>query len=329
MMVEPVHGDIGLSAEDRVLVLGGTGFVGSRIVPELIKKNIKLRLLVRDPSKVAPGVRKNADIEVMRGDLVKNEGLREALYGIHSVYYLVHSMGGKSVFRNKVFAARDKHAAMNFMAAAESEGLRRVVYLGGLGEKGDKLSEHLRSRAEIAEILFSGRPLATILHAAVIIGAGGASFEMLRYLVERLPIMVCPKWIDTRIQPIAIRDVLAYLVGCLLNPETAGKRFDICGPDILTYRLMMHQYAEARGLRRRIIVSVPFLTALFSAYWVDLITPIPSGIAHPLIAGLKNEVICRDHRLIHEFVPINTIPFKEAVRIAFAEEKDGPGITGW
>ncbi len=318
-----------ITPEDRVLVLGATGFVGSRLVAELRKKGIRLRVLVRNPSKLSTGVTEDADVEAVRGDLLKNEGLREALRGIHSAYYLVHSMGGKSVARNRDFADRDKHAAMNFMAAAEAEGLKRVIYLGGLGERGDKLSEHLRSRAEIAEILSSGRPLATILRAAVIIGAGGASFEMLRYLVERLPIMLCPRWIDTRIQPIAIRDVLAYLVGCLLNPETVGKRFDICGPDVLTYREMMHQYAEARGLRRRIIWTVPLMTPLLSAYWVDLITPIPSGIAHPLIEGLKNVVICRDHRLIHDFVPIDTTPYEEAVKIAFSEEKSGPGVTGW
>jgi len=167
-----------------------------------------------------------------------------------------------------------------------------------------------------------------VLRAAIIIGAGGASFEMLRYLVERLPVMVCPKWIDTRIQPIALRDILAYLSACLFTPETSGKSFDVGGPEILTYREMMHQYAEARGIAKRTIFRVPLLTPLLSAYWVDLVTPIPSGIAHPLIEGLKNEVICRDDR-IDSFVKITKTPFQEAVKIAFSEEKDGPGITGW
>jgi uncharacterized protein YbjT (DUF2867 family) len=151
---------------------------------------------------------------------------------------------------------------------------------------------------------------------------------MLRYLVERLPVMVCPKWIETRIQPIALRDVLAYLVGCLLNPGTAGRSFDIGGPEILTYRQMMQEYAEARGLSKRLIFSVPFLTPLLSAYWVDLVTPVPSGIAHPLIEGLKNEVICGDNS-IDQFVRIEITPYREAVKIAFSEEREGPGKTGF
>jgi uncharacterized protein YbjT (DUF2867 family) len=151
---------------------------------------------------------------------------------------------------------------------------------------------------------------------------------MLRYLVERLPVMGCPRWIDTRIQPIAVRDVLTYLVGCLLDPRTAGQTFDIGGDEILTYREMMQEYAEARGIARRIIFRVPFLTPLLSAYWVDLVTPVPSGVAHPLIEGLKTEVVCRESR-IDEFIPIVKTPFREAVKIAFSEEKDGPGVTGF
>jgi uncharacterized protein YbjT (DUF2867 family) len=314
--------------EDRVLVIGATGFVGSRLVPELIKKKIKLRLLVRDPAKVVAMKDPDSDIELVKGDLISGKGLEDSLRSISSAYYLVHSMGGRSLLRNTEYAERDKLAARNFMSAADSEGLKRLIYLGALGERGDNLSEHLQSRAEVAAILSSGRPAATILRAAVIIGAGGASFEMLRYLVERLPVMVCPKWIDTRIQPIALQDVLSYLVGCLLEPRTAGQIFDIGGAEILTYREMMDQYAEARGISERLIFRVPFLTPLLSAYWVDLVTPVPSGVAHPLIEGLKNEVICRDNR-IDEFVPIKKTPFKEAVRTAFSEEKSGPGVTGF
>jgi len=237
-------------------------------------------------------------------------------------------MEGKSLFRNEEFAERDKQAARNFVSAADSEGLKRIIYLGGLGEERDGLSEHLRSRAEIANILCSGKPAATILRAAIIIGAGGASFEMLRYLVERLPVMVCPKWIDSRIQPVALRDVIAYLAGCLFSQETEGETFDVGGPEIFTYREMMQQYAEARGLPRRIILTVPLLTPLLSAYWVDLVTPIPSGIAHPLIEGLKNDVVCMDNR-IDRLIPIEKTSFREAVRLAFSEEKSGPGVTGW
>lgn len=316
------------SNEKRVLVVGATGFVGSRLVPELVKKKIKLRLLARTPAKAAAMVGSGGDIEVIQGDLLSGEGLEDALRGIHTAYYLVHSMGGKSLFKNTEYAERDKQAARNFISAANKEGLKRIIYLGALGERGDNLSEHLRSRAEVATILSSGTPAATILRAAIIIGAGGSSFEMLRYLVERLPVMGCPKWIDTRIQPIALRDVLAYLVGCLLNPATKGQTYDIGGNEILSYREMMQQYAEARGLGRRLIFRVPFLTPLLSAYWVDLVTPVPSGVAHPLIEGLKNEVICRDG-LIDEIVKIEKTSFQESVKIAFSEEISGPGVTGF
>ncbi len=318
-----------MTIQKTVLLLGGTGFVGKRLIPELLKRGIPVRTLSRSPGKVFAGPAETRQkIEVLRGDLLTGEGLTDALEGIETAFYLVHSMGGRSIFTNTEYARRDLNAARNFVDAANSSGLKRVIYLGALGESVEDLSEHLRSRAEVATILCSGRAAATILRAAIIIGAGGASFEMLRYLVERLPVMVCPKWIDTRIQPIAIRDVLAYLVGCLLNEETAGRTFDIGGPDILTYREMMQQYAEARNLAQRIIFRVPLLTPLLSAYWVDLVTPVPSGVAHPLIEGLKNEVICRDSE-IDRFVPLEKTPFHEAVKIAFSEEKDGPGITGW
>jgi uncharacterized protein YbjT (DUF2867 family) len=311
----------------RVLIVGATGFVGKRLVPELLNRNIKLRLLARDLSKLSALIPKGADVEAVQGDLVANIGLFEALAGIDTAYYLVHSMGGKTLFRNKAYAEADRLAAVNFMAAAEAAGLRRIIYLGGLGETGDDLSEHLRSRAEIATILSSGKAASTVLRAAIIIGAGGASFEMLRYLVERLPVMICPRWVNTRIQPIAILDVLAYLIGCLQNPETAGKSFDIGGPEVFTYRDMMQEYAKVRGLAKRIIIPVPVLTPLLSAYWVDLVTPVPSGIAHPLIEGLKNEVVCKDNE-IDRFVPISKTSFKDAVLAAYREETEGSGISG-
>ena len=320
--------DLKLSPEDRVLILGATGFIGKRLVRYLLERDIKLRLLVRSPSKARSIIPKGADVEIVLGDLVENKGLPDALRDIHSAIYLVHSLGGRSILKNTEFAQKDNTAARNFIYAANEAGLKRIIYLGGLGEKGQGLSDHLRSRAEVASILSLGKASTTILRAAVIIGAGGASFEMMRYLVERLPVMTCPQWINTRIQPIAVKDVIRYLAGCLMNEKTAGKKFDIGGSEVLTYKIMMEQYAEARGLAKRIIIDLPFLTPTLSAYWVDLVTPIPSGVAHPLIEGLKNEVICRENS-IDEYIQIKKTTFKDAVKEAFAEETNGPGITGF
>jgi len=311
--------DLVLKPNDRVLILGGTGFIGSRLISELSGRNIKLRLLVRNPSNVSTSILENKDIEIVKGDLVKGEGLKEAVRGIHTAYYLVHSMGGKSMFKNTEFVRMDKEAAKNFIKSADESAVKRVIYLGGLGETGKNLSKHLKSREEVAEILSSGELHVTVLRAAVIIGAGSTSFLMLKYLVERLPIMICPKWIDTKIQPIAVKDVLMYLTGCLLKPETAGKRFDIGGPVVLTYRDMMQQYTEVVGIPRRIIFRVPVWSPHLASYWVDLVTPVSSGIAHPLIEGLKNEVVCLDYR-IDRYVPIKRKSFKEAVKIAVSGE---------
>jgi uncharacterized protein YbjT (DUF2867 family) len=234
-----------------------------------------------------------------------------------AAYYLVHSMGGRSIRQTKAFAERDRRAAENFIKAADKAGLKRIIYLGGLGETGDKLSEHLSSRLEVAKILQSGKAQTTALRAAIIIGPGGASFEMLRYLVERLPVMMCPRWIETKCQPIYVQNAIDYLVGCLLEPSTSGLTLDIGGPDILTYRELMHLYARIRGVRR-FMFTVPVLTPHLSSYWVGLVTPVPAGIAIPLVEGLKNEVVCRDNT-IRELVPINLISMEEAIRTALAE----------
>ena len=311
--------NLALKPDDRVLILGGTGFIGKRLVSELTGRNIRLRLLVRNPSILPAAILKNKDIEIVKGDIVKGDGLKEAVRGIHTAYYLVHSMGGQSMFKNNEFARMDKSAAKNFVNSADATGTKRVIYLGGLGEVGEGLSEHLRSRDEVAEILSSGKLHATVLRAAVIIGAGSASFAMLKYLVERLRVMICPKWIDTRIQPIAVKDVLAYLIGCLLNPDTAGKKFDIGGPEVLTYRKMIQQYTESVGIPKRIIFRTPVLSSRLASYWASLITPIPSGLAHPLIEGMKNEVVCLDDS-ISEYIPIEKTPFKTAVKIAVSEK---------
>ena len=311
--------NLALKSNDRVLILGGTGFIGKRLVSELIERNIKLRLFVRNPSKVSTSILKNKNVEIVKGDIVRGDGLKDAVHGIHTAYYLVHSMGSKGMFKSAEFARMDKNAAENFINSADATGIKRVIYLGGLGEVGKGLSGHLRSREEVAEILSSGKLRATVLRAAVIIGAGGASFVILKYLVERLRVMICPKWIDTKIQPIAVKDVLAYLTGCLFLPETAGKKFDIGGPEVLTYRKMIQQYTDAVGIPKRIIFRTPVLSSHLASYWVSLVTPIPSGLAHPLIEGMKNEVVCLDDS-ITEYIPIEKTPFKTAVKIAVSEK---------
>ncbi len=262
-------------------------------------------------------------VEVHQGDLLNKESLRRALVGMDAAFYLVHSMGGRNLSEIHAFAARDKKAAENFVAAADEDGLSRIMYLGGLGEMGQDLSEHLESRQEVGRILSSGKAKATALRAANIIGAGGAPFEMLRHLVEKLPVMLCPRWIETRAQPIAVDNVIEYLIGCLRVPETAGRGFDIGGPDILSYRELMAIYMKVRGLRR-IVITVPVLTPVLSAYWINLVTPVPAGIVMPLLEGLKNEVVCREN-LIRELIPTRLIPMHEAICKALVQVAHGPG----
>jgi len=293
-----------------VLVTGAAGFIGRRLTAALVARETTVRALVRRPDADLPG-----GVERAAGDLLDPATLPEVFTGVDTAFYLVHSMaGGRGGFGN-----RDRLAAENFAAAATKAGVRRVIYLGGLGEAGDRLSEHLASRREVAHILRTGAFTTTILRAAVIIGAGGASFEMIRYLVERLPVMITPRWVSTRCQPIAVDDAIRYLAGCLNDERTTGETFDIGGPEILTYREMMERFARIAG-RSVLIVPVPFLTPRLSSYWVGLVTPIRPSISIPLIEGVRNEVVCRESR-IRELVPIPLTPYDEAVRIALAEEK--------
>jgi uncharacterized protein YbjT (DUF2867 family) len=284
---------------------------------------MNVRCLVRSPEKLRGSLFAEEEIEIAKGDLLQGETLDPTLEGIEVAYYLVHSMGGRTIGENKIFAERDRVAAKNFTRAADKAGVSRVIYLGGLGETGDQLSKHLASRQEVGEILSSGRVQATELRAPNIMGAGGAPFEMLRYLVERLPVMVCPKWIETRCQPIDIRDMINYLLGCLREPATAGLSFDVGGPDIVTYRQMMELYAKVRGLKR-LIITVPVLTPKLSTYWVNMVTPVPSGVVNPLVEGLKNEVICRENR-IRELIPMKLTTLEQSICIALQEVEKGPG----
>ena len=299
------------SLSDIILVTGASGFIGRRLVRELLHRGYRVRCMDRRPVDCPDGA------EQVLADLLQPESLKPALAEVHTAYYLVHSMGqGKGDFADK-----DRQAARNFTAAADVAGVKRVIYLGGLGETGDNLSHHLASRLEVAQILQTGCFSTTFLRAAVIIGYGGVSYEMVHSLVQRLPIMITPRWVSTRNQPIAVADVIAYLAGCLEEPKTAGETFDIGGPDILTYKTMMERFAELIG-KRLLIIPVPVLTPKLSSYWVGLVTPVKPAIAIALIEGLKNEVICRDNR-IRELLPIRLTPFDEAITTALAEQQQG------
>jgi len=312
-----------MGTEGTVLLTGATGFIGGRLLQFLDGQDIPVRCLVRRGETFRPRTALRRDPEVVHADLLDAGSLPPALEGVRAAFYLVHSMGGRSIRETEAFAERDRRCARNFLDAAEAAGLERIVYLGGLGETGSGLSPHLSSRHEVGDILQSGTVRTTVLRAAVILGAGGASFEIIRHLVERLPVMICPRWVDTRSQPIAVRNVIEYLSGCLAEDATAGGTFDIGGPEIVTYRDLMIHYAGVRGLRR-LIVSVPMLTPRLSAYWVKIITPVPAGIVYPLIEGLKNEVVCRENR-IRDLVPLRLAGMDEAICTALAEEGEGPG----
>jgi uncharacterized protein YbjT (DUF2867 family) len=293
----------------KVLVTGATGFIGRRLVAALLAEGVEVRCLTRRADADLP-----AGAEIVVGDILDQASLHKALLRVDTAYYLVHAMAEQRAG----FEQRDRQAAQNFVTVAEKHGVKRVIYLGGLGEEGDQLSEHLASRLEVGRILQAGDFRTTFLRAAVIIGAGSASFEMIRWLVDILPVMVIPRWVETRCQPIAVKDVISYLVGCLKDQRTAGRTFDIGGPDILTYREMMERYAEVRKLPVAMI-PVPLLTPKLSSYWVALITPVKSSISMPLIEGLANEAICHEHE-IRSILPLKLTPYEEAVRIALSEE---------
>lgn len=292
----------------RVLVTGATGFVGEHLVPALLEAGHEVVALVRNrESYDSPeGVR------VEEADLLERESLEGIFEGVDAAYYLVHSMrtGGD-------FAERDRLAARNFVDAARGSSLQRVVYLGGLGETGDVLSEHLESRREVETVLAESEAFElTTLRAAIILGDGSAGFQMIRELVGKLPVMVTPRWVHNECQPIAISDVVAYLVGVLDVPETAGQTYEIGGPEVLTYAEMMRRTGRVIGTEPT-IVSVPVLTPNLSAYWVDLVTDVPKSIAHPLISGLKNPVVA-DDEAIRDLVPIELTSFDVAVERALA-----------
>lgn len=308
-----------------VFVTGATGYVGGRLVPALLQAGHSVRCLVREPRKLEARIwTGDPRVTVIQGDLSDPAQIAEQLQGCDSAYYLVHSMevSGAS------YVQRDCELATNFAVGAAKAGLKRIIYLGGLGEMGRGLSKHLASRRDVEERLEStGVPL-TSIRAAIIIGSGSASFEILRYLVERLPIMITPRWVVTESQPVAIEDVLHWLVRCLEVSETTGKALEIGGPDIITYRDLMQIMAEVLELPRRIVVTVPVLTPHLSSLWLHLVTPVSTRIARPLAEGLRNRVVVNDPTAQH-LMPHSALTVREAIREALRQTEANEVNTHW
>ena len=302
-----------------ILLTGATGYVGGRLAPRLLEKGYKVRCLARDPSRLI-GRWEGAEIE--QGDVLEKDSLIEKFNGIETAYYLIHSMGG-----SEEFSKTDLIAAENFASAAELHGVKRIIYLGGLGSSKENLSKHLSSRIKTGDTLRKSNVPVTEFRAGVIVGSGSLSFEMIRYLTERLAVMLTPRWVNTKTQPIAISDVLRYLIEAINNEKSKDEIIDIGGDDILTYKDLMNIYAEVRGLKRYFI-KVPVLTPRLSSHWIGLVTPLPSRIAKPLVDGLKNELICQGEKA-KELFGFSTISYKEALKIALRQNKEGKTETIW
>jgi uncharacterized protein YbjT (DUF2867 family) len=308
----------------RCVVFGATGYLGARLVPELLSAGHEVRIMARTPSKLND-VPWRADVDVVEGDVTDSEQVRRALDGQQVLYYLVHSMLGSN------FVDVDARAASIVADAAAQAGLSRIVYVGGIIPEAQQLSEHLASRAEVGRLLNESGVPTVELRAAVIIGAGSASFEMLRYLTERLPLMVTPKWLRTRVQPIAVRDVLYYLKNAAELPADVSRAFDIGGPDTFTYTEMSRRYAVIAGLRRRVAIPVPVLTPRLSSHWVNLITPLPRSLASSLMDSLENDVVCGEHDIAAHIPDPDggLMPYEDAVVLALARVGDGDLKTRW
>ena len=309
-----------------ILVVGATGYVGGRLVPLLAEEGYRVRAMARSREKLEcrPWAR-HPNVQTVSADVLDKASFTRAAKGCKAAYYLVHSM----IAAKKGYALTDRQGALNMAAVAAVQGLERIIYLGGLGDRKDRrISHHLRSRHEVERILTAGPVPVTNLRAAMILGSGSASFEMLRYLVERLPVMTPPRWVNTPCQPIAIGDVLTYLVGCLENDDTAGDTFDIGGPNVVTYRDLIRIYARKAGLHPRMVITMPVLTPYLSAKWIHLVTPVPAAIAQPLAEGLAIPVICRDNR-IKRLVPIEPIGVEQAIETALEKMLTHQVDTCW
>jgi uncharacterized protein YbjT (DUF2867 family)/uncharacterized protein YndB with AHSA1/START domain len=311
-----------MDQDKPILVTGATGYIGGRLVPRLLEAGYRLRCMVRDARRLQ-GRPWLDQVEVVEGDPFYPETLPAAMEGVAVAYYFIHSLVDTPEYHE-----RDLALARNFAQAAKTAGVERIMYLGGLGDPETRLSVHLRSRQLTGDALREAGVPVTEFRAAIIVGSGSLSFEMIRYLTERLPLMICPRWVYTAVQPIAIQDVLNYLVAALEVPESTGRVIEIGGADVRTYADMMLDYARARGLQR-LMIPVPVLTPYLSAHWVNWITPAPAGIVYPLIEGLRNEVVVRDDSARTLFPEIEPIDHETAVRQALADLDAGTIETTW
>ena len=304
-----------------ILVTGASGYIGGRLVPELVARGYRVRVMIRgeatEYASLWPGV------EIVEGDALSLDDLRRAFEGVYAAYYLIHSL----LLGPEYFAKADRHAAHNFRVAAEEAGLKRIIYLGALGDRHTRLSEHLRSRAEVGEELQFGLVPVTVLRAPVIIGSGSASYELIMHLVRSSYLAPLPRWARNRCQPIAIRDVIKYLVGVLEIPQTAGRSFDIGGRDVLTYEMMLRQASRIFG-DETLFLPTPFSNIRFYAYFASLHTPVPNPIIRCLFEGLRNEVVCQDDA-IRLYLPFEPLGYEEAVRRAMYREARDAVRTRW
>ena len=306
-----------------VLVTGATGYIGGRLVPELIARGYRVRTMVRAP---APELRERwPDSEQVVADASDPRALRAALDGVHTAYYLIHAL----LLGPRRFETVDADNACNFRQAAEAAGVRRIIYLGGLGDVRTVLSTHLRSRMDVARELQHGTVETTVLRAAIIIGSGSASYEIIHHLVRRLPVILIPAWAKTRCQPIAIRDVVRYLLGALETPGTAGRAFDIGGADVLTYEIMMRKLAEVLG-KKRLFLPIPAFLSYpgFYAYFAGLLTPVPAPITRSLMESLRHDVVCENED-IRQVIPCDPLPYKESILEAMSREERDEIHSRW
>lgn len=307
----------------KVLVTGATGYIGGRLVPRLLERGHQVRCMTRDWESLTLDPWRD-QVEVVTADALEPESLGPALEGCDAAYFLIHAMKGSP----KRFAEEGRRAAANFRDAADAAEVGRIIYLGGLGAEDDELSEHLSSRQEVGRVLAMGSTPVTELRAAVIIGSGSMSFEMVRHLTEVLPVMMTPRWVETRCQPIAVRDVLETLTSVLDDPDPANKIYDIGGPDILTYHDMMRIYADVAGLRKRMVIPLPVFSASLSAPFVGLVTPLPVNVARPLIESVLNDVVVR-RPSPPGFAPDTLLPYREALDRALYSVSRADVETRW